>query len=138
MLCFIKMASYLESAFEFWLREHPKIPPCVREHKFALPRQWRFDFAWPDHMFAVEIEGMGRADGGQAAHRTREGFLKDAEKYERAMILGWRVYRVPGPWVATRSRLIWRPEVMKAVTVMLTAPSRSAKIETCPPGNQAT
>ena len=63
---------------------------------------------------------MGRADGGLAAHRTREGFLKDAEKYERAMILGWRVYRVPGPWIATSTRLIWRPEVLRAVSIMLT------------------
>ena len=121
MLCFIEMPrSYLEEAFELWLRQNPHISPWVREHKFALPRQWRFDFAWPEHLFAVEIEGMGRADGGLAGHRTRKGFLKDAEKYERAMMLGWRVYRVPGPWISTRSRLIWRPEVMKVVTVMLT------------------
>ena len=40
------------------------------------------------------------------------GFLKDAEKYEAAMCLGWRVYRVPGPWVATRKRHIWREQVM--------------------------
>ena len=130
--------SYLEGAFELWLREHPEIPACVREHRFAPPRRWRFDFAWPDHLFAVEIEGMGRADGGLAAHRTRAGFLKDAEKYERAMILGWRVYRVPGPWVATPSRLIWRPKVMKAVIIMLTMQSPACRIQACPPGNPAT
>ena len=132
------MASYLEAGFELWLREHPELPPFVREHRFAPPRRWRFDFAWPDHLFAVEIEGMGRSDGGLAAHRTREGFLKDAEKYERAMVLGWTVYRVPGPWIATRSRLIWNPRVMKAVTVMLTTPPAAAKLGSCPSGNQAT
>ena len=130
-------SSYLEDAFELWLKQNPQIPPCVREHRFAPPRRWRFDFAWPEYHFAVEVEGMGRADGGLAGHRTRAGFLTDAEKYERAMLLGWRVYRVPGPWIATRSRLIWRPEVLRAVTSMLTTPSRSAKIPACPSDNQA-
>ena len=45
-------------------------------------------------------------------HQRLAGFLKDAEKYEAAMCLGWRVYRVPGPWVATRKRHIWREQVM--------------------------
>ena len=132
--------SYLESeAFELWLQaDTPTYRPGFREHRFAPPRRWRFDFAWPEHLFAVEIEGMGRADGGLAAHRTRAGFLKDAEKYERAMILGWRVYRVPGPWIATPSRLIWRPDVLKAVTIMLTTQSHSVKIGACPPVNLVT
>ena len=65
-------------------------------------------------------------------------FLKDAEKYERAMILGWRVYRVPGPWIATPTRLIWRPEVMKAIIIMLTIEDQFAKVESCLSVNLAT
>ena len=27
------------------------------EHRFFKPRRWRFDFAWPARMVAVEIDG---------------------------------------------------------------------------------
>ena len=56
----------------------------MREHRFDLTRKWRFDFAWPLHMVAVEIEG-GLYKGGR--RQTLIGFLADAEKYERALQL---------------------------------------------------
>ena len=70
-----------------------------REFRFSPPRRWRFDFAWPDHRVAVEIEGVTR-DGSR--HQRIAGFLKDAEKYEAAQLAGWTVYRVPSPWMKTR------------------------------------
>ena len=61
------------------------------EHRFAPPRKWRFDFAWPELMLALEIEGgvwtMGR-------HTRGSGFEADCEKYAEASILGWSVLRV--------------------------------------------
>jgi very-short-patch-repair endonuclease len=60
------------------------------EHRFAPPRRWRFDVAFPDRKLAVEIEG-GVWTGGR--HTRPGGFLKDAEKYNRAAILGWRLLR---------------------------------------------
>lgn len=66
------------------------LPPPVLEHRFAPPRLWRFDFAWPAQMVAAEAEG-GTWSGGR--HTRGGGFEDDCEKYSRAAILGWRVLR---------------------------------------------
>ena len=65
----------------------------IREHRFHAKRKWRFDFAWPDHKFAVEVEGVTH-DGGR--HQRVEGFIADLDKYEAAMLDGWVVYRCSG------------------------------------------
>lgn len=62
----------------------------LREHRFHAKRKWRFDFAWPDHMLAVEVEGV-TYEGGR--HQRVEGFIADLVKYEAAMLDGWVVYR---------------------------------------------
>ena len=94
-------ASYLEASFALWLRQtglHAPIPDPETEYRFAPPRRWRLDFAWPQWLVAVEIEGLTPTGG---RHQRVGGFLADAEKYEAALHLGWAVYRVPGQWVAT-------------------------------------
>ena len=94
-----------------------------RNIKFEPSRKWRFDFAWPTQKVAVEIDGL-RYDG-KAGHQTVKGVLNDAEKYEAALLLGWKVYRVPGPWIAEAKgddvRLIWREEVMDTLKTLLGA-----------------
>jgi len=64
----------------------------AREHGFAkeIGRRWRFDFAWPRHKLAVEVEG-GSAINGR--HVRPKGFRDDGEKYNAAVLLGWRVLR---------------------------------------------
>ncbi len=57
---------------------------------FASPRRWRFDFAWPEHMVAIELEGGIWTDG---AHTRGQHYRSDAEKYREATKLGWRVMR---------------------------------------------
>ncbi|MFA4972656.1 MAG: hypothetical protein WC683_08580 [bacterium] len=66
------------------------LPEPVREHRFC-ERRWRLDFAWPDKMVAVEVEG-GRWVGGR--HTSPIGFGKDCEKYSEAAARGWRIVRV--------------------------------------------
>lgn len=66
-------------------------PGMVREHVFALPRKWRFDFAWPEKMVACEVEGGVYVRG---RHTRGIGYEKDCEKYSTAAALGWRVIRV--------------------------------------------
>lgn len=61
------------------------------EHRFHPVRRWRFDFAWPDRMLALEIEG-GIWTGGR--HSGGKGQLGDMEKYSEAAALGWRVIHV--------------------------------------------
>src|ERR1700727_1595622 len=69
-----------------------------REYRFALPRRFRFDFAWPDHKLAGEIEG-----GTWIAGRDSRGggYEKDLEKYNVAVLAGWRVLRYTTQMVNT-------------------------------------
>ena len=65
-------------------------PGWEREHSFHWHRRWRFDYACPAAMIAVEIEG-GVWTGGR--HTRGKGFLRDIEKYNEATAMGWRVFR---------------------------------------------
>ena len=69
-----------------------KLPKPRREYQFVPDRKWRFDFAWPTLMVAVEVEG-GTWSGGR--HTTGAGFAADCDKYNRAALEGWRVFRFP-------------------------------------------
>lgn len=61
--------------------------------KDAGVRDWRFDFAWPELMIAVEAEGGTYTNG---RHTRGTGFEEDCIKYGEAMKLGWSVYRCTG------------------------------------------
>ena len=71
----------------------PTLPAPEREYRFAPPRLWRFDFAWPTQFVAVELEG-GKWTKGR--HTRPKGFQADCEKYNAAAIAGWRVLRYTG------------------------------------------
>lgn len=60
------------------------------EYRFHPSRKWRFDCAWREHMIALEIEG---GIWSQGRHTRGAGFLGDMEKYNAAVLLGWRVLR---------------------------------------------
>lgn len=62
----------------------------IAEYRFHQTRRWRFDFANPELMLAIEVEG-GTWNGGR--HTRGGGFEKDCEKYNEAMALGWNVAR---------------------------------------------
>jgi very-short-patch-repair endonuclease len=66
------------------------LPAPEREYRFDPERRWRFDFAWPSLKIAVEIEGGVWIRG---RHVRPVGYLGDLEKYNRAVVLGWRVLR---------------------------------------------
>ena len=66
------------------------LPAPEREYRFDPKRRWRFDFAWPSLKLAVEIEGGVWIRG---RHVRPVGYLADLEKYNRAVVLGWRVLR---------------------------------------------
>lgn len=66
------------------------IPVATTEHQFHPIRKWRFDYCWPDHKIALEVEG-GVFTGGR--HTSGAGFSEDMIKYNAAVILGWRVIR---------------------------------------------
>ena len=108
-------ASYLEESFMTWLNRE-RIPPPEREYRFHPTRRWRLDMAWLGPKVAVEIEGV-LPGGGR--HQKMVGFIQDCEKMEAALLLDWKVMRVPGPWVAEGERTIWRPQTMVALRYLL-------------------
>lgn len=70
-----------------------RLPAFVTEYRFdnrAKPRNWRFDFAWPECRVAVEVEGGVWSNG---RHTRGQGFISDIEKYNAAVLQGWRVLR---------------------------------------------
>ena len=62
------------------------------EYRFLKKRRFRFDFAWPDRMIAMEVEGGVWMKGG-GGHTTGKGYTRDLEKYNLATLHGWEVYR---------------------------------------------
>lgn len=112
------------------------LPRFVPEHPFAkdIGRQWRFDLAWPERMLAVEVEGgimRKRADARpcekcgayeKGAHGTAAGILRDIDKYNAGVMLGWRVLRIP------THRIDWRSvELIAQALSVRTFPGRRAE-----------
>jgi very-short-patch-repair endonuclease len=65
-------------------------PQPDRQHKFHPERRWRFDFAWPRYLVAVEIDGGIFMRG---RHSRGASFTKDCEKMNAATLLNWKVLR---------------------------------------------
>lgn len=102
----LMMPSNLEKLFLFQCRAY-ELPEPQQEYRFAAEyvgmgkgvrerlklaylKDWRFDFAWPQYMLAVEVEGITK-EGGR--HQRIGGFNMDLKKYHCAMDMGWTVYR---------------------------------------------
>lgn len=66
-------------------------PEFVAEFKFHPKRKWRFDYAIPGKMIAVEREGGTWMS--KSRHTSGIGYNKDMEKYNEAVKLGWEVLR---------------------------------------------
>ncbi len=66
------------------------LPVPHAEYRFAPPRRWRFDWCWPEHRVALEIEGGVWTQG---RHTRGAGYIKDMAKYNQAAIMGWRILR---------------------------------------------
>ena len=87
----IRGKSHLEEGFANLWRLLAGEPEPQREFKFHAKRNWRFDFAWPEYLVAVEMEGgIFMPKGG---HRSIGKYMVDSEKYNEAAVLGWRVIR---------------------------------------------
>jgi len=86
------------------------MPAPAREHRFSPERRWRFDLAWPEVKLAVEVEGgvwqMGR-------HQRPVGFQNDVDKYNAAVLLGWRLLRVTPQMVQDGRALRLVEEVLR-------------------------
>lgn len=86
------------------------LPQPESEHRFHGTRRWRFDYAWPEFLVALEVEGGVWTRG---RHNRAAGFLKDIEKYNAAAQLGWLVVRCTPKDLATQATVQLVESVLK-------------------------
>lgn len=79
------------------------VVPYRQEYRFHPVRRWRFDFAWPDKLVAIEINGGSwkgyhkkdsEEKGGRHNHPV--SLENDYQKYNEAALLGWKVFLLTG------------------------------------------
>jgi len=90
-----RQPSELERTFETQLRA-AGLMNWRTEWMFHPVRRWQFDFAFPGHMLAVELDGGTWAQG---RHTRGAGYASDCLKCAEAVLLGWRVLRFTGEQV---------------------------------------
>lgn len=86
----MRKSSWLEDRFQVFL-DAWSIKGWEREYEFSPFRKWRFDFANPGTMAAVEIQGGSFNFGG---HNRGASLVLQYEKMNWAQALGWRVFQV--------------------------------------------
>lgn len=89
----VEKISTEKNSIEFVLmsfKQHGLIPSYCKEHQFDLQRKFRFDYAIPELMLAIEYEGLMSEKSG---HTTVEGYTKDCRKYNLATSQGWKILR---------------------------------------------
>lgn len=64
------------------------IPEPQCEFRFLKDRKFRFDYAWPEAMLAIEKNGAIWKKGG---HSSGLGLLRDYEKLNLGQLAGWTI-----------------------------------------------
>lgn len=85
------VASKAPDMFLKFLQHELKGIEIVKEHRFHPVRRWRFDYAIPDRKIAVEVDGAVWVGG---RHNRPAGYIRDMEKLNTAVSMGWLVLRV--------------------------------------------
>ena len=85
------------------------LPTPEREYRFAPPRRYRADFAYPEKMLLIEVEGGVWVRG---AHTRGGHYNSDCEKYNLAAKLGYRVLRFTSNMIKDGSALMTIEEVL--------------------------
>lgn len=65
-----------------------RLPYCVPEFTFCEGRKFRWDFAFVDERVALEVQG---GVWNRGAHGRGTGIVRDMEKFNLGLTLGWRV-----------------------------------------------
>jgi hypothetical protein len=121
--------SQLEETLLFQIRAY-KLPEPEREYRFAAHhvggpgkgvrhrlkeaglKDWRFDMAWVEQRFAVEVEG-GAWIGGR--HTRGKGFEDDLEKYHFGTLQGWTIYRCSRPLIQSGQAVMLIRRMLEAL-----------------------
>ena len=72
----------------YWTLLAPDLAVPVPEFRFSSERKYRFDWAYPEQLVAVEVDGGQFAPGG-----GRHALDSDRAKLNLAASMGWRVFR---------------------------------------------
>jgi very-short-patch-repair endonuclease len=96
----------------------------ITEFRFHPVRKFRFDFAWPRHKVAVEIDGYG------FGHQAIKGMAGDNEKINLAIECGWLVLRYTSRQLGSRDKR--RAVVQQVLRVLESRKPWEAKTEICP------
>jgi very-short-patch-repair endonuclease len=110
-----------EETFALHCRAKLKVQP-VREVKLVEGREWRFDFFFPDHNLAVEIEGG--TSHGKSRHSFGIGFENDARKYNAAAMAGVRLLRFTTEMVKSGEAINTVIEVLEYIDSLQYSASR--------------
>lgn len=81
------------------------LPAPVREYRHIPGRKYRLDFAWPDRLIAVEVQGM--------VHRIKERFEADIEKRAESLLAGWTVLEVSGASIRDGRAIGWIEKLLR-------------------------
>jgi hypothetical protein len=86
------------------------IPEGIAHHRFHPGRKFEFDRAWLEQKVAVEIEGGVFMNG---RHTRPEGYVRDCEKYNLAILDGWKVFRFTPDMLNPNGMAAWFTRRMK-------------------------
>lgn len=81
--------NFIELALIDWAQKNGQ--QLQEEYRFSEERRYRFDYALPGIMVAIEYDGGIHTTNGD--HRSRKGVQRDIDKGNLAQMKGWRVLR---------------------------------------------
>lgn len=116
-----RAGSRYEAELERRLALEGVVTPAL-QHEFAkhLGRRFRFDFAWPERMLAVEVDGgrwlVRRGKDGRPVPVGFHNHVDDYRKLNLAARLGWRVMRF-------MPEMIRSGEAVQEIKALLVLPS---------------
>lgn len=103
--------SDLEAQFLFQVRACG-LPIPEREVRFHPKRKWRFDFAYPEKLLAIEICGGMWVKG---RHNNPISIDKDYEKLNHAQVLGWVVLQFTGGQVESGEAILFLEKTLDRI-----------------------
>ena len=109
--------SALERTFlTWWMAFGDRDDMPDEEHMFHPTRKWRLDFAWPDAMVSVEMQGMA-GKSGKSGHTTWKGYANDCDKINAAQELGWIVLQYTREHTSNRDARHMINQVMNVLEI---------------------
>ena len=104
--------SHLESEYLFQIKA-AGLPLPREQYRIDTERRFRWDYAWPEMLLAVEINGGTWVKSG---HTTGKGIARDAEKINLATLRGYHTLVFTAEMIRDGRALAWTQEFFKRFT----------------------